>query len=595
MKNKKRKDTVSIGGQAVMEGVMMKSASSMATAVRDADGIIRVETERLDVNAQKNSFLKFPVVRGVVAFFSSLISGTKTLMRSAEVFGEGEPSKFEKWCAEKLKINVISVVSVFSAILGLLLAVALFMLAPQRIRIWIIGENCNPWAKNFLEGGIKIVIFICYILLCYLLKDVRRTFMYHGAEHKTISCYEKGLELTPENAKKCTRVHNRCGTTFIFFVMFISIIIFACFESVLKTYAVDLNGTLRVLCKVALLPLVAGLSYELLKGLSKTDCWVFYPLKAPGLLLQRLTTKEPTEDMLEVAIKAFNTVLEMDRDKTIEPVKFTVSKKRKELLEEVYQKLKLNGIEEKAEAEWIVSILLNVKRDELYNDTLVTPKYIDRINAVVNQRITGRPLWYCIGDTDFYGYKIKVDERVLIPRPETELLVENALKVINSNSKVLDLCTGSGAIAIVVSRKKNIRVTATDISSSAIVLAKENASLNKAEVEFIESDMFCGIEGKTFDVIISNPPYVKREEIEGLQKEVKDFEPHLALNGGEDGLDFYRIISLNVCKFLNNGGVLLMECGENQAEDIKEMLKGFTSVEIIKDYEGIDRIIKAVL
>ena len=472
----KKEKKVSIGGQAVLEGVMMRGAKSMAIAVRDADGVIRLETQRLKPNKTR----KIPIVRGIVSFFQSLFSGTAVLMRSADVYGEGEPSKFEKWLAEKLKINVMSVVGTISVVLGLCLAVFLFMFLPQQFRIWIVGDSVNPWAKNFIEGGFKLLIFIGYICICSLIKDVKRTFMYHGAEHKTISCYEKGLELTPENAKKCTRVHNRCGTTFIVFVMVISILAFACFESILATSGVTLNNAVRVLIKIALLPLVAGVSYELLKFLAGTENPVFYPLKVPGLLLQRLTTKEPDEDMLEVAITAFNAVLRLDADATLPTQKFVVSEKRAALTERVYKKLCDNGITEKAEAEWIVSLSLGIKRNEVYSDSLVKPKDVEKIDKIVAERITGRPLWYCIGNADFYGYTVKVDERVLIPRPETETLVEKALLFCNENSEVLDLCTGSGAIAIAVNKQSKAKVTASDISSDALSLARENASLNGA-------------------------------------------------------------------------------------------------------------------
>ena len=217
------------------------------------------------------------------------------------------------------------------------------------------------------------------------------------------------------------------------------------------------------------------------------------------------------------------------------------------------------------------------------------------INKIVSERISGRPLWYCIGDTEFYGYTIKVDERVLIPRPETEILVEKALKHINKQSRVLDLCTGSGAIAISVNKESGAFVTAVDVSQDALNLASENAKLNDAQVDFVLSDMFNGLEGQKFDVIISNPPYIKSQDILSLQKEVKDFEPNLALDGGEDGYNFYKIITKNAKNYLNDGGVLIMECGIGQAQDIKEMLVGFRSVEIIKDYSQIDRIVKAVL
>ncbi len=594
IKNQSCKKT-SIGGQAVLEGVMMRGESAMATAVRDADGIIRLETKRIKPQKERNLFFRLPIVRGVVSFFSSLVGGSKVLMRSADVYGEGEPSRFEKWVAEKLKIDVMNVVAGISLVLGLVLAVFLFMYLPQFIRTKLedlFNVNFDIWAKNFIEGGLKLLVFIAYIFLSSLLKDIRRTFMYHGAEHKTISCYEKGLELTVENAKKCTRVHNRCGTTFMVFVMVISILTFACFEALVGK---EVEKVFRILMKLALLPIVAGLSYELLKGLAKTDCFIFYPLKLPGLLLQRITTREPDEKMLEVAITAFKKVLEMDADRTIPEQDFVIPEKREELFKRVKKKLKDNGIDEDAEAEWILSIILGVKRDELNTKNMVSPNLIERVEKIVSERITGRPLWYCIGDTEFYGYTIKVDERVLIPRPETELLVYNAIPYLDENKNVLDLCTGSGAIAIAIKAKTNAQVTAVDVSDGAIELAKENAKINNTNIEFIESNMFENLAERKFDMIISNPPYIKSQDINDLQKEVKDFEPMLALDGGIDGYDFYKIIAENAKNHLVDGGILLLECGIGQAETVKNMLTDFSVVEIIKDYENIDRIVKAVL
>lgn len=594
-KSNGKEKKVSIGGQAVLEGVMMRGKASMATAVRDSDGIIRVETKRVKPNSKKPLFFRLPIIRGVCSFVQSLFGGTAVLMRSAEVYGEEEPTKLEKWMAKKLHVNIMSVVSVFSLLIGLALAVFLFMWLPQFLRGTLeklFSVSFGIWAKNFIEGGAKLLVFVSYILLCSLIKDIKRTFMYHGAEHKTISCYEKGLPLTVENAKKCTRVHDRCGTTFIVFVLTVSILLFACFEALIGS---SIDGALRVLCKILLLPLVAGLSYELLKALAKTKSKIFMPLKAPGLLLQRITTREPDDKMLEVAITAFNKVLEMDNDESLPEVKFVTAEKRKNLTERVYKTLCENGITEKSEAEWIVSIALGVKRDEVYLDKLVTPKYVEKVDKIVKERVSGRPLWYCIGDADFYGYTIKVDERVLIPRPETELLVENAIKVIKPESRVLDLCTGSGAIAISVKKETGALVTATDLSDGALELASENAKLNGADIEFIKSDIFSALDGRTFDVIISNPPYIKTADIDGLQREVKDFEPTMALDGGEDGLKFYKIIAENAKKHLTENGVLFLELGINQAHEVKELLKDFDEVEIIKDYENIDRIVKAVL
>ena len=593
---KKQRKKVYIGGQAVIEGVYMRGAKSEATAVRDADGVIRLETNRK--NAQSgNKFLKLPIIRGVASFLSSLFGGTAILMRSAEVYGEGEPSKFEKWLAEKLKINVMTVVSVISVVLGLAIAVALFMFLPQVVRgaleKWLNGGAAfGIWAKSFIEGGVKLLIFTAYILSVSLLKDIRRTFMYHGAEHKTITCFERGLELTVENARKCPRVHDRCGTTFIVFVLFISIIVMACVESLLHA---ELNGALRVLVKLALLPVVAGLSYELLKLLAKTKSFLVFPLKAPGFLLQLLTTREPTDDMLEVAITSFKAVYEMDNDESIAERNFLFPKKRSEILAETRRELENCGVTEIAESEWIVALTLGIKRDEVDTDALVSVKNQEKIKALVKERATGRPLWYCIGNTDFYGYIIKTDERALIPRPETELLVENALKVIDETKTVLDLCTGSGAIAVAVNKKTGAEVYASDISLDALKLAEENATLNNAKIKFVVSDMFGSFDNEKFDVIISNPPYIKTEDIKDLQKEIRDFEPIMALDGGKDGLHFYRVIAEKGKEFLKENGVLFLECGYGQAEEIKAILTGYKAVEIIKDYEGIDRIVKAVL
>ncbi len=593
MSNDKKKNTpnkVSIGGQAVLEGVMMRGKTSMATAVRDQEGVIRLETKRLKPK-KKKSIKNWPIIRGVVSFIDSFYTGTKILMRSADVYGEGEPSKFEKWLAEKLKVNVMSVVSFISLVLGLALAIGMFIILPQTVRVWLVGDNPNVWAKNFIEGGLKLLIFVLYIFLCGLIKDVRRTFMYHGAEHKTISCYEKGLPLTVENAKTCSRLHNRCGTTFMFFVILISILVFACFESLIGD--VLTNKVIRVLVKIAFLPVVAGLSYELLKFLAKTDCFIFAPLKLPGLLIQKLSTKEPDEKMLEVAITAFNTVLLMDEDPTILEKQFVMPMKRKELLEKTINELNQAGILEISEAEWILSIVLGVKRSQVRTNDLVLVSKIEKINQIVKERISGRPLWYVIGSTNFYGYDIKVNESVLIPRPETELLCEQALKVINTSSNVLDLCTGSGTIALTIKKEKGCNVVASDVSEKALAVAIENFKAHGLDIQTVLSDMFENINGK-FDLIISNPPYIKTEDLASLQKEVKEFEPILALDGGEDGLKFYKIIAEKAKDYLNENGVILLEVGIGEAEEVKGLFTNYKSIEILKDYENIDRIVKVV-
>ena len=594
MKDKKVKKT-SIGGQAVLEGVMMRGRTGVATAVRDSDGIIRIEAERITPPEKKSIFVRLPIIRGIVNFFSSLVTGTKILMRSAEVYGgdDDEPSKFEKWLAKTFKIDVMDVVLFFGVALGLVFSIALFFILPTFLG-GLIGKaapNMPPIVKNLIEGGIRILIFVGYILFTSLLKDIKRTYMYHGAEHKTITCYEKGLDLTVENVKKCRRVHDRCGTTFMFFVMFVSILVYSVFGAIFPV--LNENVGLKMLSRIVLLPLIAGLSYELLKLLAKTDSPLVLPLKAPGLLLQMLTTKEPDEQMMEVAIAAFEKVLKMDEDPNEPVCKFVCPEKVSVVTENLKKKFRSSSVDE-TDAEWIVSIVTGIKRSELGGDSRVKSSHIDKIDELAAERIKGKPLSYVLGNADFYGYEIKVDERVLIPRPETEELVSEVLKVVKNTDKVLDLCTGSGAIALVINKKSGASVTATDISEAALEVAKENFKQFDAAVETRLIDLYGDLSEK-FDIIVSNPPYIKTEEIDTLDKEVKDYEPRIALDGGEDGLDFYRRICEGAKQRLNEHGKLFLEAGYGEAEEIKKMLENDFNVEIIKDISGIDRIIKAEL
>lgn len=597
MKEKKKTNKTQIGGQAVLEGVMMRGKSSMATAVRDAEGNIRVETKRLTPVDKQPKILRIPVIRGIVNFCNSMIGGTQTLMRSAEVFGgeESEPSKFEKWLADKFHLDIMSVVTTVGMLLGVLLAVVLFVMLPQLLTNLICdiftSISNTSFLYNLIEGLIRIGIFVIYILLTSLLKDIKRTYMYHGAEHKTISCYENGLDLTVENARSCTRVHNRCGTTFLFFVMLVSILVFSVANSLIGA-----QGAWRILLKIAFLPIVAGLSYELLKALAKTENPIFYPLKAPGLLLQRLTTKEPDDSMLEVAITAFKTVLEMDENPEIGEREFITALNCDKLFEKVKNVLAKGNVTEESDAEWIVSICGNVNRSEVKTSKkLFQPSIVEKATAMAEERASGKPLWYVVGDTDFYGYTIKVNENVLIPRPETEELCEWIAQTVTKDDCVLDLCTGSGAIAIVINKKTGATVTASDVSEGALQTARENAESNGASVEFILSDLFENVTEK-YSVIVSNPPYIPTCDIEKLDREVKDFEPRIALDGGDDGLDFYKKIALESGKYLYDGGLLYLECGIGQALEVKQLLEksGFCSVEIKKDLAGISRMIKAV-
>lgn len=299
------------GGQAVMEGVMMRGRSWYAMAVRKPDGTIEIREKKLKPAAERFPLLKWPIVRGVVAFVDSLSVGIRTLTQSAEIAGDSlteseEPSRFERFLTEKLGDKLNNVIIQCSVVLAALIAMGLFMLLPT----WI-GSLFTPLLGGYtgwlgvIEGLVRIGIFILYVYAITLSKDIRRVFEYHGAEHKTINCYEKGESLTVENIAKFPRLHKRCGTGFLLVVMMISMLVFM--------FVRTDNLWLRFASRIILLPLIAGLAYEVsVKWAGRYDNWLVRAVVFPGMCLQRLTTAEPDAAQIETAMTALTTVLALE-------------------------------------------------------------------------------------------------------------------------------------------------------------------------------------------------------------------------------------------------------------------------------------------
>ena len=325
---KKQNNKTYIGGQAVMEGIMMRGRRSMATAVRDPHGDIQIESERLTPPEKRNKLLKLPFIRGIVNFVNSLVDGNRILMRSADVLEE-DPEDGKETKESGFWSGFINSAA---TIIGVVLALVLFIWLPSFITGFLpdkyFSELSAGWSGvrfNLVEGGIRLLIFVAYILLISLIPTLKRVFMYHGAEHKTITCHEKGEELTVENVKKCSRVHDRCGTTFLFLVVIISVLVFSLVNVLLARLnlykLVDnkiVNKLIRIGVKILFLPFIASISYEILRLLSKTKSKFFLIFKFPGLLLQRLTTREPSDDMIECAIAAFVEVIPEEEKKQSE-------------------------------------------------------------------------------------------------------------------------------------------------------------------------------------------------------------------------------------------------------------------------------------
>ena len=315
MKNTKHK--TSIGGQALIEGIMMRGPKGSAMSVRLPDGTIDTEVEEYVPIGRKHKILRLPIIRGVVGFAESMITGYKYLMKSAdkaltEEEKEEDMSKLDKWLSEHLSEKMTSIVTSVASILGVVIAVFIFLYIPieavDLLDKYVLTAVDISKYHSLLEGILRIIIFILYMVAVSRMSMIRRVFMYHGAEHKTIFCYENGLELTVENVKKMSRLHPRCGTAFMFVMLFLSMIISFSLVLVFPALA-SINKVIWMIIKIAILPIIMGIGYEFIKFAGKHDNFIVNILSYPGLLMQKITTVEPTDDIIEVAIESMKAVI----------------------------------------------------------------------------------------------------------------------------------------------------------------------------------------------------------------------------------------------------------------------------------------------
>lgn len=575
-----------VGGQAIIEGVMMRGSKGLATAIRTPNGKIEVKVKKTKPITKKYKILNIPIIRGAATLIDSLMIGINTLNYSASFFEDDEKeSKFDIWLKGKLgdkRANdlIITITMMFS----LLVAAGLFLGVPTAIASLFKNIGLSPVILNLIESSIRISILILYMYLISKLDDIYRVFQYHGAEHKTIFCYESEEKLTIENVRKFGRLHPRCGTNFLFLTMFVSIVLFT------------LTGWggfwQRLLLRIILMPLVAGITYELIKWLGRTESKLGKVIAYPGLKLQEITTKEPDDSQLEVAIKALMAAEGIEYKKTIGELLIDGNKILKEanidtyildtqlLLGKVLQKDKLYLITNKEEE------VNKFKEKEFYR--------------LINKRKDKMPIKYILKNAEFMGLDFYVEEGVLIPRGDTEILVEEVLKNITASNQydICDLCCGSGAIGIsIATLRENTKIDLIDYYDIPEKVTKKNINKHKlsSRVEFIKSDLLEEAikREKKYDILVSNPPYIKEEVIETLMDDVKNYEPHTALSGGNDGLYFYRKIVEDSDKILKENGILAFEIGHDQGEEVSALMtqKGYKGVRVIKDLAGLDRVV----
>lgn len=575
-----------VGGQAIIEGVMMRGAKGLATAVRTPNGEIEVKVKRTTPITKKYKILNIPIIRGAATLIDSLIIGINTLNYSASFFEEDEEkSKFDAWLKNKLgDKGANDLIITLTMMVSFFVAAGLFLGIPTAIASIFKGIGLSPILLNLIESAIRIAILITYMYFISKLDDIYRIFQYHGAEHKTIFCYEAEEKLTIENVKKFGRLHPRCGTNFLFLTMIVSIILFT------------LTGWggfwQRLILRIVLMPLVAGITYELIKWLGRTESKLGKFIAYPGLKLQELTTKEPDDEQLEVAIKSLMAAEGIEYKKTIGELLIDGNKILKEanidtyildvqlLLGKVLGKDKLYLITNKEEE------VSKIKEREFYK--------------LINQRKDKMPIKYILKSAEFMGLEFQVEEGVLIPRGDTEILVEETLKFIKNERRydICDLCCGSGAIGISIAYlKENTNVDLIDYYEIPEKVTKKNIRKHNLDsrTNFIKSDLLKEpiSMNKKYDILVSNPPYIKDEVIETLMDDVKKYEPHTALSGGEDGLYFYKKIIDDSNKILKDNGVLAFEIGHDQGKEVSDLMveKGYKNIRVIKDLAGHDRVV----
>jgi len=707
----------SIGGQAVMEGVMMQGPDRVALAMRLPSNELYLKTK---LKKKPHPAAKVPFIRGIVSFVNALVGGMGTLMESADIletyapeeYAE-EPGKLEAWINKKFGDKAAWNFMMTTALLfAVVVSVIFFIILPTWVVNFLGKWVPNAIVLNLVEGILRIAMFVGYVAAIRRMDDIKTLFQYHGAEHKSIHCFENDRVLCPENAEEFYTLHPRCGTSFLVFVLIISLLLFS--------FLGWPNLAMRILSRILLVPVIASISFELLRWAGRSNGKIVRILSWPGLQLQRLTTAEPNRDQLEVALLSLKAVLvdpgvpEIDGfvDKDGNPVRSKaemkeIEREMEEWAADVEAHTEANKkaaaaaiddftrIEERtvfedpengASEEDIISAIDFL--DELDSDgyTIVAPEETDGRTLVraiadreaieakartlarrytkdiktyenalnwgraalsmlpngknearmimsyatgfgtadlitrskelmrdddfeefqkrIYQRIEGVPLQYIVGTQEFMGLPFRVNRSVLIPRLDTEVLVENVIETMKRKNlrkpEVLDMCTGSGAIGIsIAAGVPDAIVTMTDVSEDALNTAIGNAGLNGVNRRciFLLGSMFEAVpDDKHYDVIVCNPPYIPSAVIDTLDIEVKDHEPRMALDGGRVGIDFYRIIADKASLYLKTGGILALEIGAEQAEDVKKLLnetKTFEEIRVIRDLAHLDRAIIA--
>ena len=549
----------------------------------------------IHLHSQKTKTTKlfmFPFVRGLIIFYWGLVHFFQFLSLSAR-FSEVDKDQttLEDKLSKKLSVTPTSVFISLIIIFSIFFGIFLLSIVPDLIAS-ALPSYLKAIRKNAVVGAVKFALFLILLIALKFFPFMRGFWRNNSALNKCLNAKRANEEQW--NIKKIEGYSSNFSTNFFTFISFT----FALDFFVLSLIGIRLNVFLEILINIAVILLLPSITYEFLKLFESRR---FVISRAISMVLCWLTTLRPTQTELETSLGGFVELEQMILDDKREVLdgENSATFSTSQVLCEVKNALAKNDIEDAGDSEWLVATVLGTTRSQLRLIPTISYSQLEEIRSALRARLDRIPLSKIFGWTEFYGLKFNVDKNVLSPRPETEEVCEEAIKIINSKSlkKCLDLCTGSGAIAVAIAKNTTCKVEACDISKSALKVAVGNAAQNNVKINFIESNMFMGLKKDSkFDIIVSNPPYIASKEIALLEPEVKNNDPILSLDGGVDGLNFYRKIAEVAPTFLKKDGWLVLEIGESQGAQVKKLLSpNFENIKVKKDYSNNDRIVIAKL
>lgn len=514
-------------------------------------------------------------LRGLEYLIFGLYFFVKNLVKIPFVYTEKSVTKM---ISKNLNVGTKQILSVIVVLIASVISILFIGIIPVKLAVAISGYSANNFVNKLLVVVIKLVLLFGFLLIIKCFVPFKQFYRFNACSNILI-----------DESKK--NIHR--PTNFLNFLVFSFSFIFI----VVSLIGLTGNAIWKPLVNLLISVLSFSVCYEILLLMENSKLkWV----NKMSIITSFFITEKPSKTEEYIALSALNEVIFM-QDKKRGFVDTEEFKNGEVSFSSIYaenkEKLKNAGIVDASEIDWLICEVLGINRGQIRLQTKISVENKKKIENAVQKRIKGEPITKIFGHANFYGYDFKVNKDVLSPRMETEILVENVLKFANDKMNILDLCTGSGVIAISIAKNVKANVFGVDISEKALVVANENAQLNNVKVNFKLSNLFDNLKtSKKFDIIVSNPPYIPTKDIEKLDVEVKDYDPKLALDGGDDGLDFYRRIVKECPKYLSKNGMLFLEIGYGEKHEILELLKqDFENVRVIKDYNKIDRVVIAKL